>query len=298
MIKVLPTTDDLVEVDSDVSELAEEDALIESAKFFSSQAVVLEDEIPASKRLQKLLLEIDSSIEILQNLETVESAVKWFQTNSLPHLIFSDIQLADGLSFKVYKQIPLTCPVIFTTAYDEYSLQAFKVNSIDYLLKPIKKEDLAASLEKYRSFQTHYEKQTQQTKNLSNLLQDILNKDSSKNFHSPNFKNRFLVSKKDQLIPIETKDIRYFYAEEKAVFLVKYDRSEFMISYSLDELEKELDPRLFFRANRQFIIHTDSIASIHYYFNGKLKLELEPKTEKEVVVSRTNVKEFKDWIGG
>lgn len=210
------------------------------------------------------------------------------KSNPSPDLIFLDIQLADGLSFSIFEKVEVKSPVIFTTAYDEFALKAFELNSIDYLLKPVKKEELQQSLQKYRSVKDFFSSDELKLK-----MYDLLNQMKNE---TKNYKDRFLVNKGDSLIPVTTSDIAYFYTEEKAVFLVKSDNQRFFVNYSLDELEGLLDPASYYRVNRQFIINFNAIAKVNQYYNYKLKIELNPSIDKEIIISKANVSEFKNWL--
>jgi len=252
------------------------------------KALIIEDELHAAQRLINLLKETGRQIEILETLDSIESSIKWLKENDDPDVIFLDIQLADGLSFAIFDQVDVKSPVIFATAYDEYAIKAFEINSIDYLLKPIKLERLEASLEKLEKLKPSLTS-IQITAQLQNMIID---------YHERNktYRSRFLVSKADSMIPIATEDIAYLYTEDKVVFLITRDNRRFMLNYSLDQLEKQLNPVTFFRVNRQFIVAMRSIHKIHNYFNYKLKIELTPVSEQEVIVSRQKVAEFKEWL--
>lgn len=247
--------------------------------------LIIEDEQPAARRLQKLLEEVDASIIVLDIIDSIEASVKWLNNHHFPELIFMDIQLADGLSFEIFKQVKVTTPVIFTTAFDEYSLRAFKVNSIDYLLKPMDKDQLENSLKKYKDLKSQFSKFEFPIESLFQSLK-----------YSKEFKSRFLVKLGERLISISTEKIAYFLSEEKLTFLITNENKKYPIDYSLDELEPLIDPKQFFRLNRQLLAQISSIQSIHNYFNGKLKLFLAPDLNKEVVVSREKATLFKQWL--
>lgn len=250
------------------------------------KALIIEDEAPAVRRLKSLLEQQEERYIVLEDIDTVEDALEWLNNNPEPDVIFSDIQLADGLSFEIYEQHSLTCPIIFTTAYDEYAIKAFEHNSIDYLLKPYSEEQLAKSLERLKQFQP------KQSVDLTKALEQI----SVQNHTTKTYKSRFLISKADNLIPVKAEDVAYIYTEDKAVLLMTKDNIRYFINYTLDELEELLDPKVFFRLNRQFIVQVDSILKISNYFNGKLKVELQPFIEDEVVVSRAKAPMLKGWL--
>ena len=259
---------------------------LDTPKLIGLKTIIIEDEIPAANRLEKMLLECRPSIEILEVLDTVEDAKEWLQTNPSPDLIFSDIQLADGISFEIYDDIQVDCPIIFTTAYDQYALKAFELNSVDYLLKPYSKDQLEKALSKYEGL---HKQNTLQGLNLSALL-DIAGGGK------PIYKQRFLISKADVYVPVTTDEIAYIYTEDKAVLIKTHGGKNFFLNYSLDELEGQLDPDHFFRLNRQFIVSIPSIEKIAQYFNGKLKVDLKPTPDAEVIVSRAKTPLFKAWL--
>ncbi len=252
------------------------------------KVLIIEDEQFAEERLKNLLNDIPENIEVITTLDSVESAINWLHTYPPPDLIFLDIQLSDGQCFTVFEYVQVQSPVIFTTAYDEYAIKAFEVNSIDYLLKPIKKEQLENSIKKYQAIKAYfsYDELNDKMFGLLNNLKSV----------EKNYKNRFLVNKGDTLIPIDSKDIAYFYTEDKAVFLVTDENKRFIINYTLDKLETLIDPQIFFRVNRQVIISNAAIKKISNYFNYKLKVDVSPQFEEEIVVSRTKVNGFKKWL--
>jgi DNA-binding LytR/AlgR family response regulator len=251
--------------------------------------LIIEDEAPAARRLVSLIRGTEPGADILDTIDSVQSAVKWLQTHRSPDLIFMDIQLADGLSFDIFSQVEVQAPVIFTTAYDEYALKAFKVNSVDYLLKPIEPEELHNSLLKLQKMRDQFASPLDQQV-LRSLVQSLQP-------GQPQFKNRFLVRFADKLVFIQAEDIAYFRAEDKYVFILTRENKKYPLDHTLDELDSLLDPAIFFRLNRQFIANLRSIQSIHSYFNGKLKLHLQPAPEEEVTVSRERSAAFKKWLG-
>jgi DNA-binding LytR/AlgR family response regulator len=250
------------------------------------KALIIEDEAPAVRRLKNLLEQQEERYIVLDEIDSVEDALEWLEQNPQPDVIFSDIQLADGLSFEIYEKHQLTCPIIFTTAYDEYAVKAFEHNGIDYLLKPYSEEQLTKALERLKQFQP------QQSADLSKALEQI----SVKRGINQEFKSRFLISKADSLIPVKVNEVAYIFTEDKAVMLMTKENIRYFINYTLDELEELLDPKYFFRLNRQFIVHIDSILKISNYFNGKLKVELHPNITDEVVVSRAKSPILKSWL--
>jgi DNA-binding LytR/AlgR family response regulator len=254
------------------------------------KALIIEDEYPAAERLQKLIARADEGIEICGVLDSVEGALKWISDNPAPDLIFSDIQLSDGLSFEIFEKSVVSSPIIFTTSYDEYAIKAFKVKSIDYLLKPIKQQELEQAIQKYKD-SIHEPLPADHALKLESLL-DVLPASQKK------YKTRFLVKSREQLIPVFEEQIAYFQTSNELVLLVKKDGKKYLVDYTLEQLDKLLNPENFFRLNRQFIAHLSAIHEIHTYFNGKLKLELSPKASDEVVVSRDKAGLFKTWLEG
>lgn len=248
------------------------------------KVLIIEDELPNAKRLQKLLTEIDSGIEVSAVLESTAESVDWFSKNSHPDLAFMDVRLADGLSFEIFPHIAVQCPVIFTTAYDEYALRAFKVNSIDYLLKPVNQDELRASLEKFR--------QMMQSPN-NHVVNDVI---AILRKQQKNYRSRFLLPFKETYLTLMVADVAYFYSEFKITWAVLNNKQKQLLPYTLEELEDQLDPDIFFRANRQYLINSNSIAGIHNYFNGKLKVIVQPPVTDDVVISREKAPAFKKWL--
>lgn len=251
--------------------------------------LIIEDEAPAARRLAGLIRNARPEAEILAVIDSVELAVRWLPAHRPPDLIFMDIQLADGLSFDIFARTEVTAPVIFTTAYDEYALKAFKVNSVDYLLKPVDPDELAHSLRKLQTLRDQLAPPLD-----AGVLRSLVQ--SLQPVQSP-FKSRFLVRFADKLVFIQTDGIAYFLAEDKYVFVIIHDNKKYPLDHTLDELDTLLDPSVFFRLNRKFIAHLKSIQSIHTYFNGKLKLHLVPAEPEEVTVSRERAAAFKKWLG-
>lgn len=249
--------------------------------------LIIEDEAPAVRRLKSLLDKIDDSIVVLDDIDSVEDAIEWLNENKHPDLIFSDIQLADGLSFSIFESVKINCPIIFTTAYDEYAVKAFELNSLDYLLKPYTQEQLEKALIKLNRNNTS----SDSDKLLKVIEQFKISQESSKTY-----KSRFLISKADSLIPIKADEVAYIFTEDKAVLLKTKTNQQFFINYTLDELEELLDPSIFFRLNRQFIINIDSITKINNYFNGKLKVNISPVFNDDIIVSRAKAPLLKSWM--
>jgi len=253
--------------------------------------LIIEDEALAARRLKTMVAAFDPSFEVMDILNSISSAVKWLQENPSPDLILMDIELVDGQSFEIFKQVEVKSPVIFTTAYDEYALKAFKVNSIDYLLKPVKEEELRASIRKFHDLKNRFGETTVGKINIQNLLHEL------KLAPGNNYRDRFLIKSGDRFFPVEIDEVAYFFTKEKANFIKTHDNREFMVDYTLDDLEKAVNPKKFFRANRQFLVEHKSVTKMHLWFNSKLKVELKPKAEEDVIVSRTKAAEFRQWLG-
>ncbi len=249
------------------------------------KALIIEDEIVAAQSLQRLIQEIDSGIEIISVLKSVEESIEWFSSGNLPDLIFMDIHLSDGSAFSIFNKITIDCPIIFTTAYDQYALNAFEVNSIDYLLKPVNKKELERAITKYKNFSSS-KKINNDT--LSELFEMIKNKKSD-------YKSRFLIPYKDKFLSLDVADIAYIYSENKMARIVSMKDQGYQMNTSLEEISKQLDPTLFFRANRQFIISRESVKDIYSWFDSKLAVNLHVPTPEKIVISRARVLEFKTW---
>ena len=249
------------------------------------KVLIIEDEAPAVRKLRGLLNNQDVDIEVLADIDTVEEAVEWLSNNPSPDVIFSDIQLADGVSFEIYSKVPPKCPIIFTTAYDEYALKAFELNSLDYLLKPYTEEQFNRAFQKIKTTSTN-----------ANEVDKIKSVLAQLNIKSNQYKERFLVSKAGVLLPIKVDDVAYFYTEDKTINLVTKTKERYFISSSLDELELLLNPSNFYRVNRQYIVNANAIVKIENFFNGKLVIQLNPTAPHEVVVSRARATSFKNWM--
>jgi DNA-binding LytR/AlgR family response regulator len=249
------------------------------------KVLIIEDEKPAAKRITKLVKALDTNIEIVDIIDAVEDAVSWFNNYPMPDLVFMDIQLADGLSFDIFKGVQVTCPVIFTTAYDEYALEAFKVNSIDYLLKPIEEKALQKAWDKFQLLR----------KSSNSDIQGLLESFKSMN-EQKKYKERFLVKKGDGYKYIKIDKIAYFYSEDGLTFIKTFEKERYIIDEKMNQLELGLHPRHYFRINRKLIISDQAVKDIVNYFNNRLKLELNPSFDKEVIVSRERVVAFKAWL--
>lgn len=256
--------------------------------------LIIEDEIKTGKELKKQLELLDESIEIMGILPSVKSALKWFSENKFPDLIFSDIQLADGLSFEIFKQIDVSAPIIFCTAYDEYAIRAFEANSIDYLLKPVEESKLAASLKKYEILKNLFvaNHPVQQPEgSFQKKLEDMLGKLSS-----TSYKSTILVYNQGKIFPLRTADIAYIHYENGIVSIYPFTGQKYVVNHTLDELEAMLNPREFFRANRQFVVGRNCIGTIEHYFTRRLAVNLLVDTPEPVIVSKIKSSEFLRWI--
>ncbi|MBO0936244.1 response regulator transcription factor [Fibrella sp. HMF5335] len=263
---------------------------------------IVEDEELAVRKLTKLLQEVDPTIEIVGTAASVRASVNWLEQNRTtgqpaPDLILMDIELADGQSFDIFEQTPVESPVIFTTSYDEYALKAFKVNSIDYLLKPIKRRELEASLEKHHRLRSQQTTTQVPVQDAGRVAIDVLVQQLRQQIQPTDYRKRFLVRHLQQWVPVEVADVAYFYSEDGVSLFRTNNNQKFSLDYTLDELEAMLDPTQFFRANRQFIIDINSVQQIHPYFNNKLKLTIKPAPTDEVIVSRERATDFKKWMG-
>jgi DNA-binding LytR/AlgR family response regulator len=226
--------------------------------------------------------------------DSIKSTVAWLESHPAPDLILMDIELADGQSFEIFNQTKVKSPVIFVTSYDEYALKAFKVNSVDYLLKPVQKEDLEAALDKYRQMKKIYaaEEPPPQTLNMNDLLKQLQQK-----LQTREYRKRFLVKSGQKLVSIEVDEIAYFFSDGRLNFFKTFDNRKFVIDYTMDDLNDMLDPYQYFRISRSFFISVNSVGQIHDYFGNRLILDLKPETDKEAIVSREKVGDFKNWLG-
>lgn len=246
--------------------------------------LIIEDELHNTQLLDKYVQQIKTDGQLLAIIPSVAEAIEWFEEHTMPDIIFMDIRLEDGLSFEIFSEIAISCPIIFTTAYDEYALQAFKVYGTAYLLKPIIKEELAEVIDKF-----YVKKQHQDQSNLTQLLSSFLSETKT-------FKKQFLIHYKDQLLTIPVQDIDYVFVELKTTFFSLTNGETYAVPFTLEEIEQQLDTAIFFRANRQYIIGMNSIHSIHKYFNEKAKVILKNNKEAEILISRIRLPYFKQWL--
>ena len=248
------------------------------------KVIIIEDEKPSARRLQRMLAKLNVNVEVL--LHSVNQSITWFLENPELDLIFLDVQLSDGLSFEIFEEVSINSAIIFTTAYDEYAIKAFKLNSIDYLLKPIDEDELKTAVNKFRKSINP----DQVSKQISNLQELISEKNSEKNY-----KKRFVTKVGSHLKMIPTEEIVCFYSENKGTYLQTETNRNYLLDTSLENLEDELNPDLFFRVNRQFFVNINYLEDILAYSNSRLKLQLK-NSKQEIIVSRERVKDFKNWL--
>jgi DNA-binding LytR/AlgR family response regulator len=252
------------------------------------KALIIEDEKLAAEHLQRLINQVDIKIDIIKIISSVDEAVSWFENSPLPDLIFLDIQLSDGLSFEIFNHINIPCPVIFTTAYEEYAIKAFKVNSIDYLLKPIGIDDLKNAINKFMSFNYNFMNTYDHT--LKYKVDQVMK------LLSNQYKSRFVVNAGMHIRSLEVEKINLFYSLEKSTFLLDNSGKSYDIDYSLDQIEKLTDPKQFFRISRKYIANITAIADIISYSSSRLKLKIACSDDDDVLVSRSRLAEFRKWI--
>lgn len=250
------------------------------------KTLIIEDEKAAEEQLRRIIEQHFPEIKVMDCIDSIENTIQWFAKNQEPELILMDIQLADGLSFEIFNHVNFSCPVIFTTAYEEYTLKAFKVNSIDYILKPVNKESLEFALEKYKKFSPSYNSGTELKNNIEEAIKMLVS----------GHKKRFVVTAGKQIKSIETKNIICFYSLEKATFLMDTEKRSYDINYFLGQLEKILNPSKFFRVNRKYMINIDHILDMVYYSKRKIRIRMKGLDEEEIFVSRNRINDFKNWL--
>lgn len=248
------------------------------------KVLIIEDEVIAAQTLIRKIKEIRSDFEILAVLQTIKESVDWFSTYPQPDLLFMDIHLADGSSFSIFDKVNVDCPIIFTTAYDEYSLSAFEVNGIDYLLKPIRGTRLAKAITKFEKLGKKYD-----TDVLREMIESISEKENR-------YRSHFLIPHQDKLIPLAVNNIAYVYAEMKTARVFTYDGHSYPLDFSLEELMKNLDKEIFFRVNRQYIVSRQAIKDFTIWFAGKLAVNVVLPVSERILVSKARVPEFKAWF--
>ncbi len=248
--------------------------------------LIIEDEPQAAQRLQELVLKTKAEARVLGILDSVKSAVAWFKKNTASDLVLMDIQLADGISFEIFEQIEVNAPVIFTTAYDEYALKAFKVNSVDYLLKPIDEYEFLQAIRKYESVKGTSSSSVQMLERIGNAMQML----------SKKYKERFVTKIGEHLKFIEVSEILYFFSADKVTFCRAIDNRNHILDYTLDQVEALLDPERFFRINRKYIIRVEAIVDMISHVNSRLRLVLKGSDDADIIVSRERVQDFKNWL--
>jgi len=250
------------------------------------QVIIIEDEKPSARRLQRMLNNLDINAEVM--LHSVEESIDWFQNNEHPDLIFLDIQLSDGLSFEIFENIDIQSAVIFTTAYDEYALQAFKLNSIDYLLKPIDEDDLKKSVSKFKERLPKQQAVTLDFDDIKNLLINPIERE---------YKKRFSIKVGQHIKLINVDDIECVFSENKGTYVYTSEGRNYLLDTTLEQLENELEPHTFFRINRKFFVNINAIKDMVSYTNSRLQIKLNNYNEQDVIVARERVKDFKEWLG-
>jgi len=248
--------------------------------------LIIEDEPQAAQRLETLIRGIEPDVDILDKIDSVKRSVQWFGNHPHPDLVFMDIQLADGISFAIFEQCEIKAPVIFTTAYDEYALKAFKVNSVDYILKPVDKEELEQAFKKLRNF-------VKSNINTNALLENI---NHAMSLLTRKHKARFVVKIGEHLKMIETNQILYFYSQNKTTFCHTQDSRNIILDFTLEQLEEMVDPLLFYRINRKYMVSAKAVKDIISYTNSRLRLVLQNNTDTDIIVARERVQEFKEWL--
>ncbi len=251
--------------------------------------LIVEDEKPAAKRLERLIMEYNTSIEILAKLDSVKSVVKWFNNHDQPDLIFMDIQLADGLSFEIFDHVEINVPIIFTTAYDEYALKAFKVNSIDYLLKPIDNDELTSAFEKFNRLTSTAQQENTPINSIEQITQAMT-------MLTRQYKNRFIVKIGEHIKAVSIDDILFFFSRDRATYCVTSEGKSYLLDYPLQDVAEMVDPENFFQINRKYIISLKAVNDMVSFSNSRLKIILKHSTDDDVIVSRERVQDFKSWL--
>lgn len=252
------------------------------------RVLIIEDEPATAMRLEKLLREVSPEIEVMEVIDTVEESITYLETHTYPDLLFMDIHLADGNSFDIFKKVDVACPIIFTTAYDQYAIKAFKVNSIDYLLKPIKREELAAALNKFN----------QSLHKASELAPDYAEFAKLFEQSKTDYLKRFMVKTGQNIKTVNVSDVAYFVVESKIIYAIGKSGHRHIVDFTMGYLEEKLDPERFFRINRSFIVNLDSIDTMVAYSKSRIKVNLNPASEVEAITSSERSKAFKHWLSG
>ena len=250
--------------------------------------VIIEDEVLAANKLEKMIIRYNADYRIVKKLGSVEAANEWLSEHEMPDLLFMDIQLSDGTSFDLLKTIEISCPVIFTTAYDHFALDAFQLHSVDYLLKPVSQEKLTKAFQKLEEMQQQFQ-QEEAHPEWEAVIKTLETTQQT-------YKSRFLIKTGTRYFPIPTEQTYYFFSSQRITFLVTEEGKKYTINHTLDELAQLLDPADFFRINRKMIVHINSIQMVHKHFNGRLKVDLVPQSTEEVMVSSRRVADFQAWL--
>ncbi|HCN48125.1 MAG TPA: DNA-binding response regulator [Chryseobacterium sp.] len=250
--------------------------------------VIIEDEAATARNLEYILQEIDPGIEVITTLQSIDQAVDWFETNdNIYDLIFSDIRLSDGLSFEIFSRTKILKPVIFVTAYNNYAIEAFRNNGIDYVLKPFDREEILRTLIKYNTLiASDANNELSKTKSVLHELQ----------YTTKQYKKSFLIHYCGRLIPVEAAKINWFYTANEIVYAYLADSRQYVVEFTLEQLERELNPSLFFRANRQFIINKTAVDAVEYFFNGRLLVKVHPLPQEQIIVSKAKAMDFRKWL--
>ena len=253
------------------------------------KVLIIEDELPTQRMIMDLVNEVEPDAEITGAIDSVQESVQWLRSNPHPEIILMDIQLSDGVSFEILKQVQVTSMIIFTTAFDEYAIQAFKVNSLDYLLKPVDADDLKKAFEKYDMYSRNFLKHKNNDTNFDEILSAIKSASS-------NYRKHFLIKTHESFFRLATSDIALFYSTNKITFAVTFLGREYPLDVSLENLREQLNPEQFFKINRQVIVGSNAIVKIHTYFQGKLVVETKPTHSEKIIVGKDKAAEFKRWL--
>ncbi|HLP15403.1 MAG TPA: LytTR family DNA-binding domain-containing protein [Bacteroidota bacterium] len=251
--------------------------------------VVIEDELPARRMLTEMIREIDDSIEIVGSMGSVAEAIEWFNTHKHPDIVLMDIQLSDGISFSILKEVRIESLLVFTTAFDEYAIQAFKVNSLDYILKPFDIDDLRRAFNKFEEYSRKFLREKNTDVRYDDIVAAIRNSRTE-------YRERFLIHSAESFYKLPVRDIAYFYSANKITFAVTFEAREVPIDFSLEKLQEELDPAKYFKVNRQYIVNIDSIHKVHSFFQGKLTIDTRPSAKIKIVVGKDKAAQFKQWM--
>ena len=250
---------------------------------------IIEDEPATARNLKFILQDIDAEINVMAILPSVSASVEWIKKHQKDcELIFMDIRLSDGLSFEIFEKVKVTLPVIFLTAYNDFALKAFKANGIDYILKPYDEEEVGKALDKYYSL-SKGKSENENHSELSEVIESI-------KIATASYRKSFLVQHRDKLIPLDVTKISWFFTENELVYAYTFENNKFIIDFTLEQLQKQLDPKLFYRANRQYVVNKQAIQDIEFYFNGRLALNILPKLKEPIIISKAKAPEFKAWM--